>query len=59
MKFSLVALATLVGTAVADLDPIVIKVMLFLWGDIEGSNTNTPVSRAPSSSIPATTLSCK
>lgn len=26
MKFSLVALATLVGAAVADLDPIVIKV---------------------------------
>lgn len=27
MKFSLVALATLVGAAVADLDPIVIKVL--------------------------------
>jgi hypothetical protein len=27
MKFSLVALATLAGVAVADLDPIVIKVM--------------------------------
>jgi hypothetical protein len=42
MKFSLVALATLVGTAVADLDPIVIKVILLFWGDIEVSTLRLP-----------------
>jgi hypothetical protein len=59
MKFSLVALATLAGVAVADLDPIVIKVLsLYVHsnGGVFGTKT---VNRVPSSSIPAMTLNCK
>lgn len=59
MKFSLVALATLAGVAVADLDPIVIKVLsLYMYRNRGIFGTKT-VNRAPNSSIPAMTLSCK
>lgn len=59
MKFSLVALATLAGVAVADLDPIVIKVQpLHTCTEIMIYSSTKTVNRAPSSSIPAITLSC-
>ena len=59
MKFSLVALATLAGVAVADLDPIIIKVLsLYMLHVFKPWCTKT-VNRAPSSSILAMTLSCK
>lgn len=59
MKFSLVALATLAGVAVADLDPIVIKVLsLYVYSNGGVFSTKT-VNRVPSSSTLAMTLNCK
>lgn len=58
MKFSLVALATLIGAAVADLDPIVIKV-LSPYAREDGVYRTNYRTRAPNSSTPAMILNCK
>lgn len=61
MKLSLLSLATLVGAAVADLDPIIIKVIFqtHQTGLKGGLHINVcDVNRAPSSSTLAMILNC-